>query len=321
MKRTIRKVRDFSFLIGILLLYSCSEMIVPTQVSSTDTMIIPQVEPSVTPTFSRLEIAQATMEAKSVTGTESGTIRMPDNSLVVKSPDGRNQVVFGLVDGVPYYSVSHGGTTVILPSKMGFTFLEAAPLNAGLTISDWTESSFDETWIQPWGEVKEIRDQHNQLRIRLSDGGPEPRELVVVFRVFNDGVGFRYEFPEQPNLRNFQIADEQTAFAMSGDHKSWWIPAYQENRYEYLYSQNPLSHLSRIARSGVHTPFTMETADGLFVSIHEAALMNYASMTLKANEQLILEADLVPWSDGVKVKGSTPSANPLAQHTNCGKCR
>lgn len=113
---------------------------------------------------------------------------------------------------------------IVLPSKLGFVFLKDAPLNAGLSILDAEQSSLDETWTQPWGEVKTIRDHHNELRIQ-----------------FSDGVGFRYEFPEQPNLDEFEIMDEQTEFALSGDHQAWWIGAFQSNRYEYLYNDTPLS--------------------------------------------------------------------------------
>ncbi|HNB55180.1 MAG TPA: glycoside hydrolase family 97 N-terminal domain-containing protein, partial [Anaerolineales bacterium] len=234
----------------------------------------------------------------------------PDDSLRVASPDGKNEVLFGLIDGVPYYSVTHNGAGVILPSKMGFTFLNDAPLNAGLSIVDSETSTFDETWTQPWGEVKDIRDHHNELRVRLTDGGETPRELVVVFRVFDDGVGFRYEFPEQPNLGAFEIMDEQTEFAMSGDHESWWNGAFLENRDEYLYRQTSLSQMAKFARTGVLTPFTMQTQDGLYLSIHEAALINYSSMTLLPEDNLVLKANLYPWSDGVLVRGQTPLKTP-----------
>jgi len=238
------------------------------------------------------------------------SVTMPEDGLHIASPNGRNEVQFSLIDGVPYYIVTHNGMDVILPSRMGFAFLKDAPLNAGLTVVDSEQSKFDETWIQPWGEVKEIRDYHNELRIRLTDGGVEPRELIIVFRVFNDGVGFRYEFPEQPNMSDFEIMDEQTEFAMAGDHSAWWIPAFQDNRYEYLYNNTPISYLPRFSSRGVHTPFTMQTADGLFLSIHEAGLVDYSSMALTAGDGLVMKATLYPWSDGVLVKGSTPLKTP-----------
>jgi alpha-glucosidase len=178
-----------------------------------------------------------------------------------------------------------------------------------LSIVDLQRTSRDETWTQPWGEVKSIRDRHNELRVLLSEEGETARQFGIVFRAFDDGLGFRYEFPEQPDLDEFQIMDEHTEFAMSGDGQAWWIPAFQANRYEYLYRNTALSQLSRSGRS-VHTPFTIQTSDGLFLSIHEAALVDYSSMTLKAGEDLVFKADLVPWSDGTLVKGQTPLKTP-----------
>jgi len=237
-------------------------------------------------------------------------IPMPADSLIITSPDGKIEVTFGLIEGVPHYGVTRVGIDVILPSKLGFTFLTDAPLNANLKILNWEQNSHDEVWTQPWGEVKEIHDHHNELRIRLQEEMAEPREMVVVFRVFDDGLGFRYEFPEQPHLTDFKIMDEQTEFALSDNHTAWWIPAYEDNRYEYLYHASPVSLLSNIAIKAMHTPLTIETTEGLFLSIHEAALTDYASMTLKADQNLVLHADLVPWADGVKVIGSTPLKTP-----------
>lgn len=274
---------------------------------ATPTDAPPAVEP--TPTLNRIESALATQAASggSPGSTPRDTFTMPDAALRVTSPDGQNEIRFGLIDGVPYYSVTRNGADVLLPSKMGFTFLNADPLNAGLSIVASETSTFDETWTQPWGEVKDIRDHHNELRVRLTDGGATPREFVVVFRAFDDGIGFRYEFPEQPNMSEFAIMDEQTEFALSGDHQAWWIGAFLENRYEYLYRQTSLSQMAKFARTGVHTPLTMQTAEGLYLSIHEAALVNYSSMTLQTEDNLVLKAGLVPWSDGVLVRVRRPS--------------
>jgi alpha-glucosidase len=271
---------------------------------------LPSIETS--PTLNAFEKQLATRQAAQESGTSSNsprtTITLPDDSLRVTSPDGKIEVRFGLVEGVPYYEVNRETLRVILPSKLGFTFQNAAPLNAGLQIVSSEETSFDETWTQPWGEVKEIRDHHNELRVRLSETSAEGREMTIVFRVFDDGVGFRYELPEQPHLGEFQLTDEQTEFAMGGDHQSWSIPALQPNHYEYLYRNRQLSQLGR--GDYVHTPFTMQTADGLYLSIHEAALIHYSSMTLKPEGNLVLKAALVPWSDGVLVKGQTPLKTP-----------
>ncbi len=260
--------------------------------------------PDPTATLTRLEQAQATLDAPGQTPT------VPEDSLSLHSPDGRLEVRFWLDDGAPRYAVYRDGEGVVLPSRLGFRFSADPPLETGLRIEEASEKAQDETWIQPWGEVKEVRDWHNELRISLIEDGPAPRTLVVVFRVFNDGLGLRYEFPEQPHLADFEIMDELTEFAMAGDPRAWWIGAYQENRYEYLYQDTPLSFIAQVARRGVHTPLTLETGDGLFLSIHEAALTDYASMVLQVGEDRVLKADLVPWSDGVRVRGSAPLKTP-----------
>ncbi len=228
----------------------------------------------------------------------------------VSSPDGRVQVTLKLEEGAPYYQVSYSGKQVIEPSKLGFRFKEAGPLDANLSIAAHTESTFDETWVQPWGEVKEIRNHYNELRVDLTETAEPAREMTVVFRVYDDGLGFRYELPQQENLSSFQITDEETEFALANIHRVWSIPAYGDERYEYLYTESPLSFLRVRMSRAVHTPLTMETVDGLFLSIHEAALIDYASMTLKATGGDKLGCDLVPWSDGIKVKGSPPFQTP-----------
>ena len=273
---------------------------------------VPTLPVESTPTLNAIQQALATQSvsqnSEPSVAARTG-LSMPEDSLVIRSPDGKIEVSFGLLDGVPYYSINRQDASVILPSKLGFTFLRDAPLNAGLQIVNAEQTRFDETWTQPWGEVKSIRDQHNELRVTLTDGGATPRQLVIVFRVFDDGVGFRYEFPEQPHLGEFQIMDEQTEFAMSGDHQAWWIPAFQANRYEYLYRNTSLSQLVKSGGS-VHTPFTIQTNDGLYLSIHEAALIDYSSMTLKAEDNLVFKANLVPWSDGILVKAKAPLKTP-----------
>ncbi len=232
----------------------------------------------------------------------------------VSSPNGKLELTFTLEEGVPYYQVSYDGRDVILPSKLGFTFKEAEPLNQDLKITGSETSTVDETWTQPWGEVQEIRDHHNELRVNLEEMAGARREMTLVFRAFNDGLGFRYELPEQEHLTDLEIMDEETEFALTDNHQAWWIPAYRPQRYEYLYRKTPMSFFQSNTLDAVHTPLTMETADGLYLTIHEAALTDYSSMTLaataRAGGENTLQADLVPWSDGVKVKGSTPLKTP-----------
>ncbi|MCB9059814.1 MAG: glycoside hydrolase family 97 protein [Calditrichae bacterium] len=221
----------------------------------------------------------------------------------VTSPDGQIKVTFLLKKGIPYYNAEYKGQRVISDSRLGFVLKDNPAFTSGFSLVKKSESTFDETWTQPWGEVKDIRNHYNEMMISLL--GANEAELRIVFRIFNDGVGFRYEIPDQKSLSDFEILDELTEFNLSGDHKAWWIGAYQDNRYEYLYTSTPISEMDT-----VHTPLTMETADGLYLSIHEAALVDYASMTIASLPGNTLKADLVPWSDGVKVKTSAPMKTP-----------
>lgn len=229
----------------------------------------------------------------------------PKESVEVSSPDEKITVRFILNEGVPTYQVSRAGVDVIKASKLGFRFKNAPPFDRNLILVDHRGSSFDETWTQPWGEVRDIRNHYNELTVRLEETSGLSRKMNLVFRVYNDGLGFRYELPEQDNLKEFQIMDEETEFAMAGNHQAWWIPAYQDHRYEYLYTRSLLTDIG-----SVHTPLTMETGEGLYLSIHEANLTDYASMTLVGSPNNVLRCDLVPWSDGVKVRGSTPLKTP-----------
>lgn len=248
-----------------------------------------------------------------VTATAAPTataVPTPSATLHSRSPDGEVRVTFTLVDGVPYYSVDHGDRAVIRPSRLGLTLNDGPSLDRDLALVAHEQRAFDETWTQPWGEVKEIRDHYNELRVALKTRGDTPRELTLVFRAYDDGVGFRYEIPRQPHLADFEIADERTEFVLTDDHRAWWIPAYEPNRYEYLYRETPLSFLTTRSVAAVHTPLTMETADGLVLSLHEAALTDYAAMTLVGQPDHTLACDLVPWSDGVKVRGTAPHRSP-----------
>ncbi len=233
------------------------------------------------------------------------TVDTPAQTFEVSSPDKKITVIFSLKQGTPYYQIKRDDKSVINVSKLGFTLNEAHALNSNFKISSHSISSFDETWTQPWGEEKDIVNHYNELKVKLSETTEEPRSLVIVFRAFNDGVGFRYEFPQQLHLDYFEIMDEETEFALNGDHQTWWIGAYKPNRFEYLYQKNPLSQLD-----SVHTPLTMETKDGLYLSIHEAALTDYGMMALVRSENTTLACDLYPWSDGTKVKAYAPHQSP-----------
>ena len=226
-------------------------------------------------------------------------------TLEVSSPNSIVQVSFVLENGAPCYRVTRFGREVMGVSRLGFILKNAPPLAWDFSIASADTNLVDETWTQLWGEKKDIRNHYNELRINLMETSALARTITVVFRVYDDGLGFRYEIPEQPQMTDFEIMDELTEFTLSGDHTAWWIPAYFWNRYEYLYQRSRVSEIDT-----VHTPFTMETENGLYVSIHEAALTDYASMTLARKGKHILETDLVPWSDGVKVKVSPPMKTP-----------
>ena len=223
----------------------------------------------------------------------------------VASPGKVLKVTFELREGSPSYRVSRLGRPVINTSRLGFLLRGGRSLDQGLKVASVTTASVDETWMQVWGEEKDIRNHYNQLNVNLEatpDGSPR---LGITFRVFDDGIGFRYRIPSQPGRQEIEITDELTQFALVDDHRAWWIPAYERNRYEYRYTDSPVSQTTK-----VHTPITFETKDGLYLSIHEAALTDFASMALWRREGNTFEADLVPWSDGIKVRGSAPVVSP-----------
>ncbi len=228
----------------------------------------------------------------------------------VASPDGRNQVTFQIKDGRAYYDLQRDGRALILRSLLGFEFKGASPLRDSLRITDTTRDTHDETWTQPWGEVARVRDQHNELAVAVQETASPKRRFTVRVRAFNDGVGFRYELPEQPGLGAFEITDELTEFALADNAKAWWIPSNRPrlDRSEELFSSSPVSTLD-----SVQTPLTLELTDGhSCMVIHEADLENYARMFLAGPrmEGRTLRAALAPMADGVKVRRQTPFVTP-----------
>lgn len=229
------------------------------------------------------------------------------NVLNVNSPDSNIKVQFNVdQNGQPYYLSQFNNQVVVDTSYLGFEILDQENLKSGFEITNTTRSSFDETWEQPWGEEQFIRNNYNQLKISLQQSGEGARLMDVVFRVFDEGVGFRYEFPEQPNLKDFQVSNELTEFTMTDDHKTWWIPAYGGNRYEYIYKETPLSEMPK-----VHTPVTFKTKENIYLSIHEAALKNYSSMVINGGDAK-LECELVPYEKDSEIKSivSAPFNTP-----------
>ncbi|HCV81077.1 glycoside hydrolase family 97 protein [Zunongwangia profunda] len=218
-------------------------------------------------------------------------------SYTLSSPEGKNSIQFDMNGGSPHYSVNHGATKVILPSSMGFVFKDQDSLQNGLEVINVEESSEDTTWEQVWGEKKEIRNNYNQLTVHLKEKANKERKLDIQFRAFDDGIAFRYVFPEQGIKDSIFIMDELTTFNLAEDGKAWWIPAYDEQRYENLFTASPVSTLDT-----VHTPLTVESNNGLAISFHEANLADFASTTLAHTQGTSLKTDLVPWADGVKVR-------------------
>jgi alpha-glucosidase len=225
----------------------------------------------------------------------------------VTSPDGILKVVVRLHNGQPLYEVFRHSSQIVLPSRLGFVLKDHPPLDHNFKVVSNTTSTFDETWTQPWGEVTEIRNHFNRLLLVLEETSALKRTLHIEFRVFNDGLGFRYIIPRQQHLSSFVIMDELTEFSFVNDFTTWWIPAYgEEMDSEYLYRNTRLSAINE----PVTTPVTMELNDSLFVSVHEAALVDYAGMALSRQGSMRLKCDLVSWSSGVKVEATAPLSTP-----------
>jgi len=237
--------------------------------------------------------------------TANGFTQDRNLELVVESPGKANTIIFSLVDGKPEYRVDHGNTPIIQPSTLGLKFANDVNLCDGFTLENYTQDSFDETWTQPWGEVKDIRNNYNVLSVTIKNSNESLSTVTYYFRAYDDGIAFRYELPEQGVEGELHLMDELTEFNLAGDHSAWWIGAYQGNRYEYLYQNTPVSMVDT-----VHTPITMETKDGLYLSFHEAALTDFSSMALARKHTYDLEVDLYPWADGVKVKRELPFKSP-----------
>ncbi len=222
------------------------------------------------------------------------------------SPDGRLSVAVTTDnDGRPGYAILRDGQQVIAPSRLGFLFLDAPKFERNMVIAAQRTRSFDETWEQPWGERRVIRNHYNELRVTLAEKSPPRRSYDVVFRLFNDGVGFRYELPDQPQLQQVRISEELTEFNIADPATAWWIPAGEWNREEYLYHRTPLREVG-----DAQTPITLRTDAGLHVSIHEAALVDYSGMNLTRVEGHRLRANLTPGIGEGKVVRAAPFNTP-----------
>jgi alpha-glucosidase len=223
----------------------------------------------------------------------------------VSSPDGKIAIQFKAVKGELFYSVHKEGKQILFDSRLGFTFTKGDTFNKNFKILKTETSVFDKTWEQPWGESREVRNDYKELKIFLQETKGHKRYLNIIFRVFNDGYGFRYEFPEQPNLKDFEIAKENTEFHFAKQSNAWWIPAYKEAYYESLARYTTFSKMDTVC-----TPLTIETGDGKYLAIHEANLTDYAKMNLYPKDSVTLACDLSPWSNGIKVYATAPFVTP-----------
>lgn len=242
----------------------------------------------------------------------------------ITSPNGQLQLNFSVnSQGEPVYELFYKGKAVIKPSKLGLELKNDPGLMNGFTLTDTQTSTFDETWEPVWGEVKQIRNHYNEMAVTL-DQKAQDRNIIIRFRLFDDGLGFRYEFPLQKNLNYFVIKEERTQFAMTGDHKAFWIPGDYDTQ-EYDFTESKLSEICGLMKSaitgnasqtqfsptGVQTSLQMKTADGLYINLHEAALVDYSCMHLNLDDKnLIFESWLTPDAVGDKGYMQAPCKSP-----------
>ena len=270
---------------------------------------------------------------------------MPANALILQSPDHQLELRFAVVDGVPHYALDRNGKPIVLPSKMGFTLEWRDDLAHAFILKDKTYSTFDETWEPVWGEEAHIRDHYNEMLVTLEqpigsvesmDHSTEKKATVmqIRFRLYNDGLGFRYEFPMENALVCFWFKEELTEFAMAGNHIAWWIPGDYDTQ-EYNYTESKLSEIrglweaghknggwpwTAFSNTGVQTALQMKTDDGLYINIHEAATLDFPTMHLDLNDTtLVFRAWLCPDAVGYKGRMQAPCHTPWRTVMVCEK--
>lgn len=249
------------------------------------------------------------------------------------SPNGKVVVGFGIDNGRPYYTVQYGTKDVIKKSFLGLELakskhaskgMEETNLMDGFEITETQKTSFDETWKPVWGETSEIRNHYNEMLVHLLQP-KNNRKIMVRFRIYDDGVGFRYEFPQQKELNYFVIKEEHTQFAMAGDHKAWWLPGDYDTQ-EQETQESKLSEIRRrfrkavnwnnstvsvFSETGVQTSLQMKSNDGLYINLHEAACVNYPTMHLNLDDKnMVFESWLTPDATGMKGYMQTPCETP-----------
>lgn len=250
----------------------------------------------------------------------------------VKSPDGNVVLTFSLDNGRPTYEMTYKGKAVVKPSHLGLELakskhaskgMDETDLMDGFTVSKTDMSTFDETWKPVWGQTATIRNHYNEMAVTLNQPATK-RNIIIRFRVYDDGMGLRYEFPQQNELNYFVIKEEHTQFAMAGDHKAWWIPGdYDTQEYETVESKlseirglmkdaiTPNSSQTTFSPTGVQTSLQLKSDDGLYINIHEAACVNYATMHLNLDDKnMVFESWLTPDAQGYKGYIQTPFNTP-----------
>ena len=284
--------------------------------------------------------------------------KMPADAVVLRSPDGQLELKFAVVDGVPEYALDRAGKAVVLPSRLGYSLLDAKEdLDGGFTLTGTTFGSLDETWEPVWGEEASIRNNYNELLVTLEQGARAARAaqsgvsvtdpeytgdlgnasgkgnvMQVRFRLYDDGLGFRYEFPQENALTYFKVKEELTEFAMTGDHTAWWIPGDYDTQ-EYNYTESKLSGIKMrneamrlgnasaegFSSNGVQTALQMKTADGLYINIHEAEVVDYPTTNLLLTDGNVFRTWLTPDAEGVKGRLQAPCKSPWRTVMVCEK--
>ncbi|MCR9290065.1 MAG: glycoside hydrolase family 97 protein [Bacteroidetes bacterium] len=243
----------------------------------------------------------------------------------ISSPNSINTVEFNLSSsGTPYYLVKHNNNTIIDTSSLGFEFEDQPAMKNGLKILGTSKNTLNETWEMPWGEQLNVNNHYTEMVVQLEETKVPRRQVNVYFRAYDDGIAFRYEFPEQKNLSEALISEENTQFNLIGDHTVWWIPG-DWDIYEHLYSTTKFTKIKAKAKANhenlastyipenaVNTPVTMKTEDGLYLSFHEASLVDYSGMTLKIDpENTSMTSNLVgSENQDYKVKRTLPFHTP-----------
>ncbi len=250
------------------------------------------------------------------------TAQLPADALVLRSPDTQLELKFAVVDGVPQYALSRAGEAVLLPSRLGYTLIGRDALTDGFTLIESSFNSLDETWEPVWGEEAAIRNHYNEMLVRLQQ--PSGVAMNVRFRLYDDGLGFRYEFPQENKLTYFKVAEEQTEFALPGDPVAWWISGDYDTQ-EYSYTRSRISEIPRlnavprpynasqtaISPRAVQTSLQLKTDSGLYVNLHEARVLDYptANLILKEDNHTF-QIHLTPDAEGVKGRLQAPCVSP-----------